>query len=462
MVALQSLFYNTAFLYALLLIFILAVIIIIASLEVNYYRRKSRYASYKELLASPFAPGVSVIVPVRDDEADIVDRIRALLSLQYNDFEVIVVNDGSTDATFLNLYEFYQLEKVEYAAYEQITTGRVLAYYKSANPVFAKLTLIDKVRGGNSDALNAGINISEKDYVLCLEGKCFVDQHVLLKLVRPVLEEKRRVIHSAAAAYIANSSRRKEGHIVTTKFPGKLLPAFQVIEYLRAFLIERIAWNRLNVVHHFSSAANLFDREILISSGGYNREVKHGALELTLRMCRYMRENELDYKLNYIPEALCWIDAPASFVSLAEQRKNCAAGSLQAMWLHKDLFFNSRYPVLGWLKMPYMWLTELATPLLKILFLIVAALLYAMKLINGEYLLIFGVLAYSVTVLVSALSLLFEEKLYRPYASGKDILKICLLLLVEPFIYQPLTVYWKVAAAFTAKRKMSYLKNDLS
>src|SRR5699024_3040787 len=116
------------------------------------------YVSYHELLVSPFAPSVSVVIPVFNEEQNIIDRVRALFALQYNNFEIIVVNDGSTDKTLQVLKEFYKLEMVEQIVNSQLKTQLVRSYYRSANRAHTKLTVIDKVHGGRADALNAGIN----------------------------------------------------------------------------------------------------------------------------------------------------------------------------------------------------------------------------------------------------------------------------------------------------------------
>ncbi len=296
---------------------------LISSVELRKYLQKNKYVTYRELLVSAHVPSISVISPVLNSEKTIVNQVRAILALQYNNFDIIVVNDGSTDNTFRNLQTFFQLEPVDFAVYEQIKTHEIHAYYKSKNPAFSKLTVIDKVYGGKADALNAGINTSEKDFILCLEKNCFFHKNLLLKLIKPYLEAEKPVIAVGSVLQVSNSCEKLNGSLIKINFPKKLLPGFQAIEYFKSFLVERLSWSRLNGVHEVSGGVNLFDKEILIRSGGYNSKTLKAGFELIVRMCRYMHDHNLAYQLVYLPDTLCWVDSPCNFSMLGRQRKNC-------------------------------------------------------------------------------------------------------------------------------------------
>lgn len=443
---------NSIFFYALLLILSFVLFVLISSVELGRYIKRNSYVTYKELLVSPHAPSISVISPVFNIEEDVVNHVRALFSLQYNNFDVIIVNDGSTDGTFEKLKTYYQLETVEYAVYEQLKTQAIHSYYKSKNPAFSKLTVIDKARGGKADALNAGLNSSERDLVLCIETDCFLDKNSLLKLVKPFLEDKRRVIAAGTAVHVANSCEEKNGHLVDIKFPRKLLPAFQAIEYFKSFLIERLTWNRLNGVHIISGVVGLFDREILTQSGGYSQKTSKKGFELIVRMCRYMVDCKKDYRVVYIPDPLCWVHAPVNLNGLSKQRKLWAGGNFQTFWLHRDLFFNPKYGLLGLVNFPYWFFFEWITPFFKLLCLSVLTVLAFTANLNWEHICVLLLMIYFFAVLLSAISVLFEEKSYRPYSSTKDVLRILGYIFIEPVVYHPLTIYWKIAAYIGTKR----------
>ncbi|MBC7914339.1 MAG: glycosyltransferase family 2 protein [Pyrinomonadaceae bacterium] len=443
---------NSIFIYSIVIIFSFLVFVLISALEIKHYLRRNRYVSYRELLVSPFAPSISIVVPVFNAEDIIISKVRALFSLQYNNFEVIIINDGSTDNTFKILDDFYKLEAVDYALHEQLKTQNVHHYYKSKNPAYAKLTVIDKVKGGRADALNAGINTSQKDLLLCLELDCFLDTNTLLKMAKPFLEESKQVIAVGSAVHIANSCEIKNGHLININFPKQVLPSFQVIEYFKSFLVERLTWSRLSGLHIISGAIGMFDREILINSGGYSGNTKKEGFEMVVRMSRYMHDNDLAYRVIYTPDPLCWVDCPPGLSQLSKQRKSWAQGNIQTFVLHKDLFLNPKYGFLGLINFPYWFLVEWVTPLFKVLALLSILLMGIFGSVHWEFVGILFLMIYFFAVILSITSILFEEKSYRPYSSGRDLSKILLLSFIEPLIYHPLNVYWKVIAGMSWRK----------
>jgi poly-beta-1,6-N-acetyl-D-glucosamine synthase len=446
--AIHTVLSNSIFLYALIFIFTVIVLVILSSLEMSYYFKKNRYITYKELLVSPFAPSVSIVVPAYNCERVIIEKVRALFALQYNNFDIIVVNDGSTDSTFSQLKDFYDLEPVDFVAHEQLKTRDVYSYSKSKNPTFSRLMVVDKAHGGKSDALNAGINSSEKELIFCVETDCFLDQNALLKIVKPVLEGKHRVIASRTAVQVANSCKRQDGYLVQFRFPFKLLPALQVIEYLKIFLLERLAWSRFNGFHAFSSGVSLFDKEILIQSGGYNSKVLNPDFELMIRMCRFMHDSDLNYSLAYVAEPICWVDVPETVSQLGNERRGLSSGNFQTFKIHKSLFFNLKYGSLGMFNLPYLFFYECVTPFAAFILLVAVAIMLVLNVITLELAGIFLCMLYFFAIILSCIAVLFSEKSYRSYHSGKDVLKMLLLTFLEPLIYQPLTICWKIAGAF--------------
>lgn len=438
------------FAYVCLFICFSVVTIVLSAIEISYYKRKNRYETFKPLLVTPFAPSVSVIVPVVNLRPSIVDTVRGLLSLQYNNFDIIVVIEGDSDLHLIELTKFYQLQAVGYSALGHIQTQKINGCYRSANPVFSKLTVVDKVSGGRADALNAGVNISKSDLVLCMDTDCFLNQDSLLKLVKPFLEEKERVISASSVVHLANSSEKKDGHLLKLKFPKNLLAALQAIEYLKIFVIGRMAWSSINGMPFFSGTVNLFDREVLIESGAYNSEALSPDFELLIRMGRYMHDNAKRYKLAYIAEPICRIDVPESLQILSQERRTWNAGVFQALRFHKNLFLNLKYGRLGLLNVP-VWMLSLCAPYFIILLLILILVGAFLSNINLEFAGILLFTGYFFSVLMSVIAVLYEESSFRSYTSGRDIIKMLLLGFVEPIIYQPMVLYWQITSAFSKK-----------
>jgi biofilm PGA synthesis N-glycosyltransferase PgaC len=219
---------------------------ILSARALNFYIRKNRFVSYDALLTSPNAPTVSLIAPAYNEQKSIVENIRSLLSLHYNNFEVIIVNDGSKDETLQIMIDAYGLEKVNFAVHQVIPGKPIRGVYKSSNPAYKKLLVVDKVNGGKADALNAGINISNFDYITCIDVDCIIEQDGILKMVKPFMEENKYVIATGGVVRIANSCEIEDGKLIKAHVPRNIIPRFQVIEYLRAFLMGRMAWSKLN------------------------------------------------------------------------------------------------------------------------------------------------------------------------------------------------------------------------
>ncbi|HEY4786424.1 MAG TPA: glycosyltransferase family 2 protein, partial [Bacteroidales bacterium] len=248
-----------------------AMLAIISALALRWYLRKNSYVDYNSIILAPLTPSVSIIAPAFNEEKTIVENVRALLSLYYNNFEVIVVNDGSRDATFARVVEAYDLEKVNYYFDYRIPCERIRGIYKSKNRSFKRLTVIDKINGGKSDALNAGINISKNDLICSIDVDSIMESDALLKLVKPFMEQTgKKVIGTGGVIRIANSCDIEGGHIVGIKLPDKFLPRVQVLEYTRAFLMARMAWGKMNGLLIISGALGMFDKEIVIKCGGYS------------------------------------------------------------------------------------------------------------------------------------------------------------------------------------------------
>ena len=131
---------------------------------ISLKRRKDYYVeSYvrKIIKESPYTPGVSVIAPAYNEEKTIIDNVNSMLALEYPVFEVIIVNDGSTDKTLEKITEYYELIEVPYAYIERIKTKPFKRLLKSTNPKYSRLIVVDKENGGTkADASNAGINLS--------------------------------------------------------------------------------------------------------------------------------------------------------------------------------------------------------------------------------------------------------------------------------------------------------------
>jgi cellulose synthase/poly-beta-1,6-N-acetylglucosamine synthase-like glycosyltransferase len=298
--------------------------------ETRNYMRKNSFTDFRILASSVHAPTVSILAPAYNEGLTIVENVRSLLSIYYTNLEVIVINDGSKDDCLQKMIQAYDLEKVDYFVDYKIETKPVRGVYKSRNSIHHKLLVVDKVNGGKADALNVGINVSSNDLLVCIDVDCILEQDALLKMVKPFLEEtSEKVIASGGVVRIANSCEIEDGKLVKVRLAEDYLPRMQILEYIRAFILGRMAWSRLNGLMLISGAFGAFDKEIAIKAGGYDHNTVGEDMELVVRMRRYMEERNEKYRVTYIPDPLCWTEAPNSFNILGRQRNRWTRGTIE-------------------------------------------------------------------------------------------------------------------------------------
>jgi cellulose synthase/poly-beta-1,6-N-acetylglucosamine synthase-like glycosyltransferase len=418
---------------------------IFSAIFLRKYLRKNSYVDYNSIVSSPIAPTLSVIAPAFNESRTIIDNVRTLLSLYYNNYEVIVVNDGSNDDSLEKLIEAYELEKVNYYFDYRLPCNRIRGVYKSQNRSFKKLTVIDKVNGGKANSLNAGLNVSKNDLVVSIDADSIMEPDALLKMVKPFLEAKdRKVIGAGGVVRIANSCEISGGHIRKIHLPRKFLPRAQVMEYTRAFLMGRMAWSHLDGLLLISGALGMFDREVVIQAGGYRTDTVGEDMELVVRIRRYMVDQGVKYEVVYIPDPLCWTEVPGSLKVLARQRSRWTRGTFETLFRHRKLLFNKKYGKLGLLGYPYWLMFEYLAPIIEFFGILWFTFLAITGRLNWPFFLLLLGFVYFFAVSLSIWSVLFEEITFHKYDKRKDVLKLIGTAFLEPILYHPLVMLMSI------------------
>lgn len=431
------------FLYSFTIIGSYIILGIISVFETIEYIKKNKFVNYNKILSSNISPSISIIAPAYNESLNIIENVRSLLSLHYANYDVIIVNDGSKDDSLEKLIEAYNLIQVDFLINEQIPTQPLRkGIYKSTNPAFEKLTIVDKENGGKADALNMGLNISNNKYVACIDVDCLLIEDALLKLIKPFLETiDQKVIAAGGVIRIANSCIIEQGKLLEINLPRKMLEKGQILEYLRAFLLGRMAWSRLNGLLVISGAFGLFDKKIAIGVGGYDINTVGEDMEIIVRMRRYMEENKLKYKVAYIPDPLCWTEAPDNYKTFISQRNRWTRGTIETLRKHRKIGFNRKYNSMGVLSYPYWFLFERMAPIVEILGLIYFGYLVFYNEVRWDYTFAFILLAYLFTVLFSILAIISEELTYNQYKKKGTGFKMVVISFLEPFVIHPFILY---------------------
>ncbi len=409
------------------------------------YLRSNESTNYFGLLQSPEAPKISIIAPAFNEELTIVDNIRSMMSLQYPDYEVVLVNDGSKDNTLQRAIDEFNLEPITFAVPNMLPTQEVRNVYRSKNPVLKNLLVVDKENGGKADALNCGINCCTGTYILNIDVDCILERDCLLKLAKPILQETDSlVIATGGVVRVANNCVVEKGVLKTVNMPRNWLARFQTLEYLRAFLLGRLAWGRYEGLMLVSGALGIFNKEILVQAGGYSPKTVGEDLELTVRMRKYCLENNIKYRVDFIPEPLVWTEVPENTNVFLRQRNRWTRGSIETIMTHKNLFLNPKYKKLSLLSYTYWIFFEWLSPLIEFFGLISFLLLGMLNLINFNFFLLMLALVLGFSIAFTLSTIYVEEATYFQYKSKRGLIRLMLFGFLEPFLYHPLVVWGSV------------------
>src|SRR3954468_24086774 len=111
-----STFFETpVFIYGVMLLLIYAFLAVMSFVNIRHFLKKESYTDYKGIVSSPLAPGISVIAPAFNEGLTIISNVRSLHTFNYPKYEVIIINDGSTDDTLAKVVEEFSLVKVDFA-----------------------------------------------------------------------------------------------------------------------------------------------------------------------------------------------------------------------------------------------------------------------------------------------------------------------------------------------------------
>src|SRR5690606_11482670 len=302
--------------------------------------------------------------------------------------------------------------------------------------------VVDKENGGKADALNMGLNISTSKYVACIDVDCLLLEDALQKMIKQFLEvTDAKVIAAGGVIRIANSCEIRDGKLIDINLPKNLLVQSQILEYLRAFLLGRMAWSRLNGLLVISGAFGIFDKETAIAVGGYDTNTVGEDMEIIVRMRRYMEEKGEKYKVSYIPDPLCWTEAPDTYKVFISQRNRWTRGTIETLRKHRKIGFNPKYGWFGMVSYPYWLIFERLAPIFEAIGVVYFLMLLVLQEVRWDYAISFLLLAYLFSVLFSIVALYSEELTFHQYKKKGTGFKLVLLSALEPFVLHPFVLY---------------------
>jgi cellulose synthase/poly-beta-1,6-N-acetylglucosamine synthase-like glycosyltransferase len=384
---------------------------------------------------------ITLIVPAYNEETTIVTSIRSLLQLNYPEFEIVVVNDGSQDSTLDVLKREFGLVAVAEAFRIQVPSKPVRGIYHSTT--HPGIRVIDKENGGKADALNAGINGSRYPLFCGLDADSVLQRDSLHRVVLPFLEDSRTVAAGGIVRPL-NGCTVSGGNLVRAGLPRSPMAVVQVVEYLRAFLFGRLGWSPLNAVLIISGAFGLFHKQTVIAAGGYRTDTVGEDMELVVRLHRLLRQNGHPYRIAFVPDPVCWTEAPESWKVLRSQRVRWQRGLSESLAWNRQLLFSRGGGAAGWLAFPFALLFECAGPIVETLGYLFFGIGWCLGVVSMNSAVSFLLLAVGISVILSIAALVLEEGSFHVYPRVSDLVLLLLAVLAENIGYRQLTSYWRV------------------
>jgi cellulose synthase/poly-beta-1,6-N-acetylglucosamine synthase-like glycosyltransferase len=413
------------------------------------YALRLKSLDVEDLVSSGAAPPVTLLVPAHDEERSCVESVRALLTLNYPEYEVIVVNDGSTDGTLAVLTEAFDLARTTRLPSAELPTQPVRQILRSQR--YQNLWVVDKENGGKSDALNAGLCICRTPLFCTIDADSILEPDALMRATRPFLEDD-RVVAVGGIVRVVNGSVVEDGRVRNVRLSRKLLPRLQVVEYLRAFLSARVAWSELNASLIISGAFGLFRRDLVVEVGGYSTTTVGEDMELVVRLHRVRRTRGFVPRVVFVPDPVAWTEVPETLAGLARQRSRWQRGLLESLEAHMRLLFNPRFGAVGLLAFPYFLVLEGIGPVIEIVGYVAFVITLFIGAWSVTFVVLFLTLAFIVGIALSAAAVALEELTFRRYPRWLDLLRLFSASVVENLGYRQLNQVWRLQGTVAMMR----------
>jgi biofilm PGA synthesis N-glycosyltransferase PgaC len=400
------------------------------------------------VLRSNSLPLITFVVPAYNEEKDIVHTVRNMLSLSYRYKRLIVINDGSTDSTFELLKTTFLLKPISPSVPGKIATGPIRGYY--ASDEFQNLLVLDKINAGKADALNAGINACTGEIVVCADADTLVDDGALTLLIRPFLLYPDTVAAHASIGNV-NGCTIGENRILKYNFPKKLLLGYQVLDFMKGFLVERLgqSWTKGGLV--IPGNFGMFKLETLIEIGGYDPASIIEDTEIITRMHKHYLDRNIPYRITYISDIVAWTEAPETIKMLKRQRMRWYRGTTQNIWQYRGMWFNPKYRSIGMFVCP-MTVFEKIAPLIELSGFVILGIAASFSTVDPVLVFSLAAVSWAFATILVLVAMVIEFVAYETYNTWQDFFRMlkCALLYTG---YHYLLLWWRVLGLYAPKPK---------
>jgi cellulose synthase/poly-beta-1,6-N-acetylglucosamine synthase-like glycosyltransferase len=427
----------------------LLIAIITYGIVAGLFRKHFRHIRFREINHEKVAferfhaPKVTIIIPAFNEGLGILDIVEAALSADYPNFQVMVVDDGSTDDTIAQLNLVYALESKTLGTFSRISTASKVTSYKSKSD--PKLVVITKIHSGKADSLNLAINHCDSELICCIDADSIITPDSLRKMVVKFVDEP-SLIALGGAISPSNEILVENGEVKRRKSNQPIFVAIQIIEYLRSFTSWRTGWSYLDGLLIIGGALTVFKRDAVIAVGGYRKDSVCEDLEIILALHEHFLDKAIPYHVWTIPDVICWTRVPTNANHLRKQRMRWMYGALQSLQKHKNLAFNRKSPLIGWFAFPHLIFIESFAPIFELLGLICFLLALVFGLLSIPAFVIYGILIFSITGFYSWYALANNDTFIQTFPNLRQVMRLGLIGLIEPMGYRQRESFWRLCA----------------
>jgi cellulose synthase/poly-beta-1,6-N-acetylglucosamine synthase-like glycosyltransferase len=428
-------------------------LMMVAAAEAVAASHRVAYAAYGRMFHTRLAVPISIVVPARDKEEYVVGCVGGLLELRYPEFEVIVVEDGSSDATFERLREAFGLIPLPKRIPSDIPVqGRIRSVHAPRGR--DNLLVIRKDSAGRpADAVNTGVNAARYPLVCRVDADTYLDESALLAIARPFMDDPESTVAVGTTIRIANGSRIEHGRVTATRMPSGWLARIQVVEYIRAFLLGRAGWSRLHGMLFIPGAFGLYRRDLFVKLGGLHVFSEGDDVEWVVRMHHLLRDAGQRCLVSFVADPCSWTYGPTTYHEIAGQRGRWTQILAEALWLHRRMIGNPRYGLIGTIVMPYFLLFELLSPVVELAALAAFAIGVPLGLVAVKTTVLFIVASIGYAVLLSLAAVAIEELTYHRYPGWRDLALMGMAAVAENVGFRQLHAWWRLRGLWRSARR---------
>ena len=420
---------------------------LLAMVEAVRQRRHSKLVDRLSLFEGDLAPPISILLPVRDEQLAIADRVRSLLRLRYPGFEIVVINDGSTDGTLASLVKAFGLRRARRTARARVPRNRVRGVYSSPDAPF--LTVIDMVSGGRARALNTGLAYAHHPLFLAIDAGTVLERDTLIQLALPFYENT-ETLAVGGVVRPANGCVIRNGALMSSGVPHAILVRLQAVEQLRAMLAGWLGWNLIDSLYVVSGALGLFSRDAVLAVGGYRPATRGEEMDLVMRMQRWAGRRRRRLAVRFVANAVAWTEYPENPVALAKAQARAHRGLAESLWLNRELLLNTRFAFHHGLAFCFQVAVELLGPVVELLGMALTVWLAIAGNLQAPFAIIFLAVYVAGGTTLSLVGAMIERFACPRYHGGRAFESLAIAALLESFGYRQAIALFRVCGLVAA------------